>query len=136
MAFVEVSAVEELEQAKPIVVEAGGRDLVLMRWHDDVYALRNICPHMSCALLKGKVTSYVGGPAVGEISFDPRNPVIACPWHHYEYSLKDGQCVTDVSLRIRSYPVKIDDGRIFVDLQGHRGGRRAASATPVLNPAQ
>jgi nitrite reductase/ring-hydroxylating ferredoxin subunit len=133
MAFLEVAAFEELQEAKPAVVQAGGRDLVLMRWQNDVYALRNICPHMSTALLKGKVTSYVGGDTVGEIIFDHQNPIIACPWHHYEYSLMDGQCLTDVNLRIRSYPVRIEDGRVLVDLQGHRGGKRAATTKPALH---
>ena len=131
MTLIEVGAFAELEEAEPTVVKAGGRDLVLMRWQNDVYALRNICPHMSTALVKGKVTSYVGGNAVGEITFDRENPIIACPWHHYEYALKDGQCVTDVSLRIRSYPVTIEDGRVFVDLQGHRAGKRAANTKPA-----
>jgi nitrite reductase/ring-hydroxylating ferredoxin subunit len=126
MALVEVGEIERLEHAKLTTVRAGGRDLVLVRWHDDVYALRNICPHMSTALIKGTILSRVGGDVVGEITFDHDDPIIACPWHQYEYALRDGRCLSDVGLRIRSYPVTIDGGKVLVDLQGQRG-RRARS---------
>lgn len=127
MELVEVGTFDGLEEAKPTVVDAGGRQLVLMRWQDDVYALRNICPHMSTTLSKGMVMAYRGGDVVGEILLDRENPVIACPWHQYEYTLEDGHCLTDAGLRIRSYPVTIENGTIFVDLDGHRG-RDAAAA--------
>ena len=41
------------------------------------------------------------------------------------YSLGDGLCLTDAGLRVRSYPVAVEDGKVSVDLSGHRAGRRA-----------
>jgi nitrite reductase (NADH) small subunit len=52
-----------------------------------------------------------GRPAVEEGS-----PVIRCPWHSWEYGLRDGICVSNPSLRVRSYPVAVRDGRVFIDM--------------------
>jgi nitrite reductase/ring-hydroxylating ferredoxin subunit len=118
--LVEVGTVDGLTEGKTAVVQAGGRELVLVRWGEDVYALRNICPHMSTALSNnGLVVSHRTGE-VGEIRVDRENPIISCPWHQYEYRLRDGHCVTDAGLRVRSYNVLLEEGRIFVDLSSHR----------------
>lgn len=127
MAFVEVAELETLPQAEAQVFQAGGRELVLVRWQDDVFALRNICPHMSTSLFKGTVMACRTG-TVGEPGIDRENPVLTCPWHQYEYTLADGRCLTDQSLRVRSYPVQIEDGKVLVDLEGHRGRTPAETA--------
>jgi 3-phenylpropionate/trans-cinnamate dioxygenase ferredoxin subunit len=125
--FVPVADLDTLVEAKPKVVEAGGRELVLILWRGDVYALRNICAHMSTTLALGTVMGLRTG-VVGEPAIDATTPIISCPWHQYEYALGDGQCLTDAGLRVRSYPVAIEDGKVTVDLSGHRGGRRAKHA--------
>jgi len=129
MALVEVASVDQLQHGATNVYTLGGRDLVLIRWNDDVYALRNICPHMSTALARNAmVIAYRGGSTPGEVTIDRNNPVIACPWHGYEFTLRDGRCLTDAGLRVRSYPVQIQDGKVLVDLAGHRTPRAPAPA--------
>ena len=124
MAPVEVAALDDLQHGATNVHTVGGRELVLVRWNDDVYALRNICPHMSTALDRNAmVVAYRGGSTPGEVTIERDNPVIACPWHGYEYTLRDGLCITDAGLRVRSYPVEIKDGKVLVDLAGHRTPR-------------
>jgi nitrite reductase (NADH) small subunit len=132
---VDVGPVDDLPNRKIVSVRAGDREIVLVRWDDEVYALRNICPHMSAPLTTGKVMGYYTGSitAAGEIELEieQENPVIACPWHKYEFSLKDGHCLTNASLRVRSYPVTVEDGRVFVDLSGNRAGKAATPAQPA-----
>jgi nitrite reductase (NADH) small subunit len=128
---VDVGAIAELPDRTIVSVRAGDREIVLVRWEDEVYALRNICPHMSAPLTTGKVMGYYTGNVVGgeiELELEQENPVIACPWHKYEFSLKDGHCLTNASLRVRSYPVTVEDGRVLVDMSGSRA---AAAATPA-----
>jgi nitrite reductase/ring-hydroxylating ferredoxin subunit len=129
---VDVGLVDDLPNRKIVSVRAGEREIVLVRWDDEVYALRNICPHMSASLTTGKVMGYYTGniTAAGEIELEVEegNPIIACPWHKYEFFLKDGSCLTNASLRIRSYPVTVEDGRVFVDMSGSRA---AMAATPA-----
>jgi nitrite reductase/ring-hydroxylating ferredoxin subunit len=123
---VEAGLLADLPEAVLTPVRAGSRDLVLVKWRDRVYALRNICPHMSKSFELGDVlrraTGGVGGPA-----FSDDAPIITCPWHQYEYSLETGHCLTDRRLRVRSYPTRVEGGRIFIDLDGGRAASRAAA---------
>jgi nitrite reductase/ring-hydroxylating ferredoxin subunit len=84
---------------------------------------------MSAPLTTGKVMGYYTGSVTGgeiELELEQENPVLACPWHKYEFSLKDGHCLTNAGLRVRSYPVTVEDGRVFVDMSGNRAGKAAA----------
>lgn len=121
--LVEAGTVADLTEAVPTPVRAGDRELVLIRWRDTVYALRNICPHMSKSFELGDVLRRAGG-TVGGPAFTDEGPVLTCPWHQYEYSLDDGRCLTDRRLRVRAYPTKIEDGKVLVDL----GTREAVAA--------
>ena len=42
-------------------------------------------------------------------------PVIACPWHGWEFDVESGEAVWNPSQRIRTYPVDIAGGRVLVD---------------------
>ena len=125
--LVEVGNVDDLPAGETVTIEAGGRELVLIRWGQEVYALRNICPHMSTSFSKGSMIGGHRSGTVGEVTVDHDDPVMVCPWHKYEFRLKDGRCLTDASLRVRSYPVVIDDGRILIDLN-------ALAATSAAEP--
>jgi nitrite reductase/ring-hydroxylating ferredoxin subunit len=121
--LVEAGSFEELAEAVPTPVRAGDRDIVLVRWRDTVYALRNLCPHMSKSFELGDVLRRACG-SVGGPAFTDDRPVLTCPWHQYEYSLDDGRCLTDRRLRVRSYPTRIEDGKVLVEL----GDRQPAVA--------
>lgn len=112
---VDVATVEELAEGVPKVVSAQGREVVLVRWQERVYALRNICPHMSQSFLLGTVRGRAGG-TVGEVSFDDAAPALSCPWHQFQYDLETGQCLVDKKLRVRSYPVTLAGGRVVLEM--------------------
>jgi nitrite reductase/ring-hydroxylating ferredoxin subunit len=105
----------DLAEAKPTVVVAGERELVLVRWRGDVYALRNVCPHMSTSFQRGAVVGRAGG-RVGSPDVDDTDPVVVCPWHGYEFVLASGLCPTDDRLRVRTYSTAVRDGTVYVDL--------------------
>jgi nitrite reductase/ring-hydroxylating ferredoxin subunit len=130
---VDAGAIDELPDRTIVSVRAGDREIALVRWDDEVYALRNICPHMSAPLTTGKVMGYYTGNVTGgeiELELEQENPVIACPWHKYEFSLKDGHCLTNAGLRVRSYPVTVEDGRVLVDMGGNRGKAGGPAQSP------
>jgi len=116
---------EELTDSVPTVRRIGEREIVLIKWHDKVYALRNVCPHMSASWEHGVVTGFATGE-VGDFVFDGSAPVIACPWHQFEFALDSGLCVTDPSLRVRSYRTSVENGTVFIDLSERRAAKAAA----------
>lgn len=75
------------------------------------YATQNLCPHRrQMALSRGMVGSQAGEPKV------------ACPFHKKTFSLASGHCISDdVCPSIRTYPVKIENGRVLIGIEKMAG---------------
>ncbi len=69
------------------------------------YACQNLCPHrMQMALSRG---------IIGSQSDEPK---VACPFHKRSFSLRDGQCLNGDEPAIVTFPVKVEDGSVYVGL--------------------
>ena len=69
------------------------------------YACQNLCPHkMQMVLSRGIIGSFEGEPKV------------ACPFHKKTFSLKTGACLNADECSIAVYPVKVEDGFVYVGL--------------------
>lgn len=69
------------------------------------FATQNLCPHkQQMALSRGMIGS------VGE------EPKVACPFHKKTFSLKTGECLSGDDYTIATYPVKIENGEVFVSM--------------------
>ncbi len=67
------------------------------------YACQNLCPHkMQMILSRGMIGSKGGEPKV------------ACPFHKRSFSLKTGQCLNAEESGIAVFPVRIEDGYVYV----------------------
>lgn len=42
------------------------------------------------------------------------NGVIICPWHHWKYDLKTGQCLNIEKVKLKTYEIEINDNFIYV----------------------
>ena len=71
------------------------------------YASQNLCPHkMQMALSRG-----ITGDSCGE-------PKVACPFHKKNFSLVTGENLNGEAYRIKVYPVKVEDGYVYVGVEG------------------
>ncbi len=69
------------------------------------YATQNLCPHrQEMALSRGLV-----GDKNGE-------PKVACPFHKRNFSLVSGDCISGDEYHIKTYPVKVEDGYVYVNV--------------------
>jgi nitrite reductase (NADH) small subunit len=67
------------------------------------YACQNLCPHkMQMILSRGIIGSSDGEPKV------------ACPFHKRTFSLKTGDCLNAEDCSIETYPVKVEDGYVYI----------------------
>jgi nitrite reductase (NADH) small subunit len=70
------------------------------------YACQNACPHkQQMVLSRGLVGSQQGEPKV------------ACPFHKKTFSLETGQCLSGDSCTIATYPVKVEEGFVYIGFQ-------------------
>jgi nitrite reductase/ring-hydroxylating ferredoxin subunit len=77
----------------------GDKRIALFRTPTGVYAADNRCPHQGYALKDG----------------DIRADVLTCAWHNWKFRLTDGDCLFGGE-KIRTYPVSIRDGWVYVDV--------------------
>jgi nitrite reductase/ring-hydroxylating ferredoxin subunit len=75
-----------------LVINAGGH----------IYALKNQCPHLGCAMHKGELDGLF----------------IKCPCHDWVFDIRSGEFTAAPEITIPTYPVKVENGEIFINLGG------------------
>jgi nitrite reductase (NADH) small subunit len=77
-----------------------GRIAVFRNAADEVFAVRDKCPHMAGPLSQGIV----------------HGKIVTCPLHSWKIQLDDGQVVPPDVGCVKHFPVKVDMGEIFLEL--------------------
>jgi nitrite reductase (NADH) small subunit len=115
-ALVDVGAESDFDEGRSRLVVIDGREIGIVRWGDRIFAIRNHCPDQGGPLCAGPVRSLLEAGPDGEhvtLSLDEGRPVIACPWHHYEFDLHTGHELRG-GRRAITYQVEREDGRVYV----------------------
>ncbi len=97
--FVEVAAADEVREGTPRIVQAGGRSLGLFFHEGRFFATDNRCPHMGFPLTDGTV----------------EDGILTCPWHHARFEISCGDTLDPFADDVRTYPVEVRDGAVYVD---------------------
>jgi nitrite reductase/ring-hydroxylating ferredoxin subunit len=113
------ASLAELAETGRKVVKIAGRQVVLFATADGVRATNNRCPHEGYPLAEGSLTE---------------DCVLTCNWHNWKFDLKSGQTLVGGDL-LRSYPVEVRDGDIFLDLSDPPREARLARAWAAFEEA-
>ena len=99
--WVKVGAVEDIPPLGARVVHSAHGDIAVFRnAEDEVFALRDSCPHK-------------GGPLSQGIVYGRH---VACPLHNWNIGLADGEAVApDVGCAQR-FAVKVENGTVFLEI--------------------
>ncbi|WP_051419771.1 non-heme iron oxygenase ferredoxin subunit [Paracoccus pantotrophus] len=99
--WVNFCALDDIPEEGMHHIEMGEKWIVVYRLDDAVYATDNICPHAFALLSDGWL----------------EDGVIECPLHGALFDVKNGAVLRGpADCAIRTYPVKIEQGRVFVDM--------------------
>lgn len=99
--WTDISAADALPEEDVIGVQAAGKDLALYNVEGQIYATDNLCTHGHARLCDGFLDGFE----------------IECPLHQGKFDIRDGKPLCQpVVEAIRIYPVKIENGRVFIDL--------------------
>ncbi|OCX53900.1 nitrite reductase small subunit [Mucilaginibacter sp. PPCGB 2223] len=71
------------------------------------YATQNLCPHKQQMVLARGMIGSAG---------DNCDPKVACPFHKKTFSLLTGECLSGDDYQIKTYPVKVEGGRVFIGI--------------------
>jgi nitrite reductase/ring-hydroxylating ferredoxin subunit len=98
--LVRAATLAELQEKGQLLVRLNHQPVALFYSDDRVYAIDNRCPHM-------------GFPLHGSVCKDG---IVTCPWHYARFDLASGGTFDSWADDVRSFPVQIQDGEIWVDV--------------------
>ena len=111
---IRAGTMDELKDGACRVVTGGGHTIAVVYHDGQVYAVDNRCPHMGFPLDRGSVS----------------DGILTCHWHHARFDLSSGGTFNPFADDVRSFPVMVIDGEVWVDPQpaerdeaGHWAGR-------------
>jgi nitrite reductase/ring-hydroxylating ferredoxin subunit len=110
---------EDYDDGAVRILVAGGREVGVVRWGDDFYAVRNVCPHQAGPVCAGLVRpGIVSNGRPGELELDVNAPILACPWHGWEFDIRTGKMILGGAQAVRTYPITIEAGRLKIEVPG------------------
>lgn len=80
---------------------AADRPLCLGRSASGLFALDDVCPHAGGSLSEGMLD----------------DDLVICPLHAYAFESASGHCQEDPGCSVRSYPVRVEAGRVQVEIE-------------------
>ncbi|MGH7762982.1 MAG: Rieske (2Fe-2S) protein [Candidatus Dormibacteraceae bacterium] len=113
---VDVGPVTDFEDRRFRLVRAGAHEVGVLRWNDRFFAIHNRCPHQKGPVCLGVVSGRMQSSAPGSIEIDDETPVIACPWHGWEFDMSCGRALWDQSYAVKTVPVRVESGRVLLEV--------------------
>jgi naphthalene 1,2-dioxygenase system ferredoxin subunit len=99
--WIDATAVDDVPEDDVIGVVVGDRDIALYNAGGEIYATDNICTHGHARLCEGFLEGHE----------------IECPLHQGRFDIRTGAPMcAPVTEAIRSYPIRIEGGRVFLAL--------------------
>ena len=100
--WVHVANAADLPPGSCREVVVGDRLIALFNVAGAFYALDGVCPHQGGPLGKGCLNGHV----------------VTCPWHGWQFDVRDGQHQFSPTVRQPTLPVKAENGQVLVNLGG------------------
>lgn len=106
--YVRATSLAEIQDAGCKAVQVNGHTVALFDHNGRIYATDNRCPHMGFPLERGTV----------------KEGILTCHWHHARFDLASGGTFDQWADDVRTFPVEVRDGEIWIDLARHDDPRQ------------
>lgn len=105
--WVDVCAVDELSPDRGACALVGSFQVALFRTSpaDELYAVSNYDPFSKAFVLSRGIVGSKGS-----------TPKVASPVFKQSFDLRTGQCLDDPAVSIKTFPVRVDCGRVLVGM--------------------
>jgi nitrite reductase/ring-hydroxylating ferredoxin subunit len=100
MAWIDALSAAELETKGKCVVRHDGRQYLVLRTPEGIFACTNRCPHEGYPLSEGALTD---------------GHVLTCNWHNWKFDLASGETLVGGD-QLPRCPVQVRDGRVLLDI--------------------
>lgn len=100
---IEVPAQRVPAAGERCLIEGEGSSVALFNVGGRLLAIEDSCPHQGSSLCAGQL----------------QGAVIQCRAHGLRFDLASGYLLNSKALKVASYPVEVEDDRVFIVLAGH-----------------
>ena len=94
------TSLAEIPEQGILDLKLEGHKLLLSRQGETVQCFHNACSHLGVPIDGGE---HQAG-------------VLTCPYHGFQYELSTGHCLTAPPMPLQRYPVRLNGGRVYVQL--------------------
>ncbi|HEX6305968.1 MAG TPA: Rieske 2Fe-2S domain-containing protein [Anaerolineales bacterium] len=96
-----VARIDDIPDGKRKIIEVDGLSIGVFHHKGAWVALHNSCLHRGGPVCEGKLEA----------------DTLTCPWHGYQYDVRDGKLLLDPSANLTRYPVETRDGEVYIRVQ-------------------
>lgn len=99
--FIPVAALSELSEDSGKAIRVNNEVVALFKLDNgEIFAVENSCPHVGAPLDNGIV----------------EDKAITCLWHGWSFDLLTGNSTNCPGVKIKTYPIKIQDGQVWLEV--------------------
>jgi nitrite reductase/ring-hydroxylating ferredoxin subunit len=111
-----VCSLDELPPGGMKLVDVGKFGVGVYNVRGELYAIVNYCSHEGAPLCLGLIggTNESAPESPDGMRRARDGQIVRCPWHNWEFDVTTGQNVADPRRRVRTYPVDVSDGEVFL----------------------
>ncbi len=95
---IKVCAENQLAEGGVKAVKVLARNIAVFKIDGVLYGLEADCKHMRASIAHGKIDGTI----------------ITCPAHAWRYDITTGECLNEPWAKLKSYPIEIDAGEVYV----------------------
>jgi len=113
-----VAHVDEFPEGARVIVQHGRLEVGVFHVGGRYYALPNVCAHQFGPLCGGKISGTLTTTAETHwrLAWVREGEILVCPWHALEYDITTGRCLAYPKVKLRQFPVRVEDGHVIVSL--------------------
>jgi nitrite reductase/ring-hydroxylating ferredoxin subunit len=97
---IRVCGEQDLTEGKVKTARVLARTVAVIRIDGKFYGLEADCKHMKASIARGKIEGHT----------------ITCPAHGWQYDIKTGACLNEPWAQLKTFPVVVEDGQVFVEV--------------------
>jgi nitrite reductase/ring-hydroxylating ferredoxin subunit len=110
-----ICALADLPPGSRRIAAVGKYGVGVFNCGGELYALNNFCPHAGAEVCRGTLTGMPVRVGAGlALEWEREGEILRCPWHGWEFEIPTGKSLTDPTRSIRTLPVEVDDGWVYV----------------------
>lgn len=106
MPWIDIGTMEDFPAGSASEIVVLGRIVAVFHADEEICAMDGVCPHQGGPLGKGELSGCV----------------LTCPWHGWQFDVRDGQSLLSPSVRHPTVKTKIRSGRVFIWIDDHIDG--------------